>query len=91
MGTSAMEDEARRSAADLLEPVASIRNPPTYKRDWNGRDQPPPERQKKIRQQTEQDESDPEDLSLHEFILSLRFSFARQTYTKVQWRGQSRK
>jgi hypothetical protein len=59
----------------VAKPVTAISHPPTDERDGNGCDEPPPERQKEIRQQTEQDESDPEDLSLHVHIVAPDFSF----------------
>lgn len=60
-----------------LEPTAPIRNPPARNRNWDGRDQRPPERQNEIGDQAEQDENDPEDFAFHSSIVSLigRLSF----------------
>lgn len=54
------------------EPVAAIGNPPTQEANWNGCSQRPPERQNEISDQTQDCESDPEDLSFHASSLRLR-------------------
>jgi hypothetical protein len=60
-----------------LEPTAPILNPPARNRNWDGRDQRPPERQNKIGNEAEEYENDPEDLAFHGSIVSFigRLSF----------------
>lgn len=72
-------------------PIAAISHPPAHKHDGDGRGQPPPDGQEKIGQQAQHDERDPKNLSFHTRILAPDFPFPRQTYTKVQWRGGSRR
>jgi hypothetical protein len=63
----------RRAAVVLPKPVTPICDPPTYVNNWQGRAERPPKRQKEIRRQSEHGEADPEDLPLHQSILSPAF------------------
>jgi hypothetical protein len=52
-----------------LEPVASIGDPPAQHADGNGSCERPPKRQSQIRDQAQGGKGEPEDFSLHAFIL----------------------
>jgi hypothetical protein len=53
-----------------LEPVAAISHPPTQDSNRNSGEQSPQNGQGKIGNQAQGDESSPEDLALHPFILA---------------------
>ena len=57
------------AAVPVLEPIAAVGDPPGNIGDRDGRAQGPPERQKKIGEQAEDDEREPEDLALHVWIV----------------------
>src|ERR1700674_2810343 len=57
------------------EPVAAIGDPPTHKNYRDGGQQCPPKREYEISRQAQHGEADPEDLSLHGFILVLAPAF----------------
>ena len=64
-GTSAVSANGAAS-----EPLTFVRHPPADNRYGNGGGERPPERQDEIGDQAEQNEHDPEDLALHQSILS---------------------
>lgn len=53
----------------VSEPLAPVRHPPAHEHDRDRRYQCPPERQGKIRQQTQNRERNPKDFPLHNGIL----------------------
>ena len=59
------------------EPLTPVRHPPTHNRDGNRGGERPPERQDEIGNQAEQGEHNPENLALHQLILSARTSSTR--------------
>ncbi len=62
-----------------LEPIAAVGHPPRYEKEWECRGDGPPEGQDEVRQQAQQREHHPEDLFLHEEIVSERQRLANDS------------
>jgi hypothetical protein len=69
----------------LIEPAAAIGDPPRKEKDWDGSDDPEPERQHEVREEAEDGKGRPEDFSLH--VPIVRFTAGESKVSRVQLDG----
>ena len=60
------EPAPKSNTGGSSEPIAAVGNPPAHKANWNRGAEGPPERKNKISHETQDRESGPEDLPLHD-------------------------